>query len=287
MKEYDLYDFEHGYGNRFQRFQDLIRHKVHNILLASSIYDSFILAEDGRLYESLISEYMGLNLSDAPGITRVSNGREAVNMALERKEFDLVITSLRLEDMSGLDFAREVRAAGIDTPIILLTYDARALNDLMATSDLTAIDRVFIWQGDFRILLAIIKFVEDRLNVEHDTELVGVQSIILIEDNVRFYSSYLPIIYTELMRHSHSLISEGVNRAHRLLRMRARPRRSYPARSGSSRTIPARAVRFGRSVMAAGSPWCRGPSLGAAWSTLVPAAGRLNCGRSASPAEAT
>lgn len=224
LKEYDLFDFEHGYGNRFQQFQDLVRHKVHNILLVSSMYDSFILAEDGRLYESLLNEYMVLNLSDAPGITRVSSGQEAIARVLEEKRYNLIITSLRLEDMTALEFGRKVRQEGIEVPMVLLTYDSRALSDLMSKQDLSIFDKVFLWRGDFRILLAIIKCVEDRLNVEHDTDLVGVQCIILIEDNVRFYSSYLPIIYTELMRHSQSLILEGVNPSHKLLRMRARPK---------------------------------------------------------------
>ncbi|UCH85872.1 MAG: histidine kinase [Candidatus Latescibacterota bacterium] len=201
-----------------------MRKKVHNILLVSSIYDSFILAEDGRLYESLLNEYMGLNLSEAPGITRVSSGKEALSMLGGEKRFDLVITSLRIEGMQALDFAREAKAIVEDVPVILLTYDTRALNYLMTTYDVSDFDDVFIWQGDFRILLAIIKSVEDHMNVDHDSELVGVQSIILIEDNVRFYSSYLPIIYTELMRHTQSLISEGVNPAHKLLRRRARPK---------------------------------------------------------------
>ena len=145
------------------RFQDLIRNRVHNILLVSSIYDSFILAEDGRLYESLLNEYMGLNLSEAPGITRVSSGKEALSMLSGEKRFDLVITSLRLEDMQALDFAREAKKSVDDVPIVLLTYDARALNDLMANCDVSDFDKVFIWQGDFRILLAIIKFVRGRI----------------------------------------------------------------------------------------------------------------------------
>ena len=224
MKEYDLIDFEQGYGNRFQQFQDLARHKIHNILLVSSMYDSFILTEDGRLYESLLNEYMGLNLMDTPGITRVSSGKEAIERALTEKRYNLIITSLRLDDMHALDFARAVRGAGIDLPIVLLTYDSQALNSLGSRYDLSEFEKVFVWQGDFRIFLAIIKCIEDQLNVDHDTNLIGVQCIILIEDSIRFYSSYLPIIYTELMRHSQSLISEGVNPAHRLLRMRARPK---------------------------------------------------------------
>ena len=209
MKEYDLLDFEHGYGDRFQQFQDLVRYKINDILLVSSMYDSFILAEDGRLYESLLNEYVGLQLRDTPGITRVSSGQEAIGKALEDKRFNLIITSLRLEDMHAVDFAKMVRDAGLGIPVVLLTYDSRALNDLIAEHDLSVFDKVFVWQGDFRIFLAIIKCIEDRLNVEHDTNLVGVQCIILVEDNARFYSSYLPIIYTELMRHSASLISSS------------------------------------------------------------------------------
>ncbi|MBU0982953.1 MAG: histidine kinase, partial [candidate division Zixibacteria bacterium] len=85
-------------------------------------------------------------------------------------------------------------------------------------------DKVFIWQGNFQILLAIIKSVEDRANVERDTRLAGVQSVILIEDNVKFYSSYLPSIYTELMLHLQGVIQEGINASHKMLRMRARPK---------------------------------------------------------------
>jgi len=224
MKEYDLIDFEHGYGDRFQRFQDLARFKINNILLVSSMYDSFILAEDGRLYESLLSEYMGLNLPDAPGITRVSRGDAAIERALSDRRFNLIIVSLRLEDMTALEFAEKARKEGLGIPIVLLSHDYRSLNDMSGKHDLSVFDKIFVWQGDFRIFLAIIKCIEDRLNIGDDTALVGVQCIILIEDNVRFYSSYLPIIYTELMRHSQSLVSEGVNTAHKLLRMRARPK---------------------------------------------------------------
>ncbi len=73
-------------------------------------------------------------------------------------------------------------------------------------------------------MIGIIKNIEDRMNVEHDTEAVGVQVIILIEDDVRYYSSFLPIIYTELFKQSMRLISEGINLSDRYLRMRARPK---------------------------------------------------------------
>jgi hypothetical protein len=90
--------------------------------------------------------------------------------------------------------------------------------------DVSVFDRLFIWQGDYRLLIAIIKHIEDRMNVEEDTRNVGVQVIILVEDDVKFYSTYLPLIYTEILNQSQRLISEGVSLAHRFLRMRARPK---------------------------------------------------------------
>ena len=215
---------EHGYITRFHAFQDLMRHRVREVLLVSSLYDSFILEEDGQLYEMILSEYHDLNLSQAPGLTRVSSGREAIELASHERRFDLIITTLNLGDMSALEFAHRITEAKIDIPVVLLTHDDRGLNELLSHHDTSDFTKVFIWQGDFRILISIIKYIEDRLNVDHDTRMVGVQSIILIEDNVHFYSSFLPMIYSELFKHSQSLISEGVNVPHKLLRMRARPK---------------------------------------------------------------
>jgi CheY-like chemotaxis protein len=209
---------------RFQRFQDLMRFRVRDILLASSLYDSFILAEDGSLYESLLNEYLGLGLTHMPNIHRVSSGAEALRLAREPGRFDIVICSLRLSDIHATDLARRLKEIGVDTPVVMLTYDNRELNELIERGGAKLFDKVFIWQGDFRVFLAIIKHAEDLMNVEHDTELVGVQSIILVEDSVKFYSSYLPLIYTAVLGHTAELISEGVNPAHRLLRMRARPK---------------------------------------------------------------
>lgn len=224
MDENNSNDNEQWSGSRFVRFQDLMRNRIHDILLVSSLYDSFILGEDGPLYEMMINEYIGLNLSHTPGLTRVSSGRAAIDMISRDGRFDLIITTLHLEDMHALGFARELRRLGNRTPLVLLTYDNRELNDLIANHDISCFDKVFMWQGNFRILLAITKCIEDILNVEPDTKLIGVQSIILIEDNVKFYSSYLPIIYTELMHHSQNVITEGVNLAHKIMRMRARPK---------------------------------------------------------------
>ncbi len=215
---------EHGYGTRFQGFQNLMRLRVSNILLVSSLYDLYLFEEDGRLYELIRNEYQGLNLSHSPELTRVSSGYDAINRAKDEGRFDLIISTMHIEDMTALSFAKLARQSGLDLPIVLLGHDNRELKSLMMNPDSELFDKVFIWTGDFRIIIGIIKYLEDKMNVEHDSKIVGVQNIIVIEDNVRYYSAFLPIIYTEMLKQSQRLISEGINLSHKFLRMRARPK---------------------------------------------------------------
>lgn len=223
-KSLDALWVEHGYGQRFQGFQNLMRLRIRDILLVSSLYDLYLFEEDGRLYELIRNEYQGLNLSHSPELTRVSSGAEAISLAQEESRFDLIITTLHIEDMHPLNFAKLVKKSGLNIPIILLAHDNKELKYLLVNPEINVFDKVFIWQGDFRIIISIIKFLEDRMNVEHDSKIVGVQNVIYIEDDIRYYSSLLPIIYTEMLKQSQRLISEGINLSHKFLRMRARPK---------------------------------------------------------------
>ena len=215
---------EHGYGTRFQGFQNLMRIRIRDLLLVSSLYDLYVFEEDGRLYELINDEYSQLNLSHTPELTRVSNGKEAIALFQEERSFDLIITTLHIEDMRTAVFAQKVHDLGIDVPIVLLAFDNKELSDLLLHKEADYFDQVFIWQSDYRLLLAIIKHLEDRLNIEHDTNLVGVQSIIVIENDARYYSTFLPILYKEMILQSHRLISDGINLSHKQLRQRARPK---------------------------------------------------------------
>lgn len=211
-------------GSSWKGFQDLMQYRVQDILLVSNLYDSFILAEDGQLNERILSESLELNLRHVPGITRVSTGGEALALVNEAPRFNLVITSLHVGDMDALTLARKIKEAGAKAHVVLLAYDHRELNRFLEGRDASALDGTFLWRGDVRILLAIVKVIEDRMNLAHDTGLKGVQAIILIEDSVPFFSSFLPVIYTEVMNHSHNLVPEGVNLSHKLMRLQARPK---------------------------------------------------------------
>ncbi|MCP4680225.1 MAG: histidine kinase [Deltaproteobacteria bacterium] len=204
-------------------YDSLMLRRVRNILLVASQYDSFTFEEDGRLTEALFSEYLELNLRYAPNIVRVSTAEDALD-ELETGSFDLVISMLRVGDMDVAEFGRAASRLESGLPIVLLTYNTRELELLQDLGRLPGIDRVFVWLGDVRLFLAIIKYVEDRINVIHDARAAGVQSIILVEDNPRFYSAYLPLAYTELVRQTQNLMVDGLNRMDKMIRMRARPK---------------------------------------------------------------
>ena len=207
----------------FEGFEDLMPFRVQDILLVSSLYDSFILREDGRLNELLIGESLELN-QQIPGITHVSSGAEALALARSQLRFNLIVTNLEVGDMDAAQLARAVKKAELDVPVVVLAYDYREIKNFVARNPVTDIDRIFLWQGNVRILISIVKYVEDERNVFHDTKTMGVPVVLVVEDDIRYYSSFLPVIYTELITQSRSLISEGINVAHKLVRMRARPK---------------------------------------------------------------
>ena len=208
----------------FEAFENLMPFRVQDILLVSSLYDSFILREDGRLNELLIGESYELNLQHVPRITHVKTGAEALNLARSDSRFNLIVTNLEVEDMTAAELATEVKRAGLDVPVVVLAYDYREVKNFVARTPHSPIERIFLWQGNARILISIIKYIEDNRNVEHDTEVMGVPVMLVVEDNIRYYSSFLPVIYTELISQARRLISEGLNVAHKLVRMRARPK---------------------------------------------------------------
>ena len=203
---------------------DLARLRVHDILLVSSLYDAFILAEDGELQEVILREFLDLNVRHTPRVTHVASGAEALALAWNRARYNLVIASTWVGDMSAVTLARRMKDAGLETPVVVLAYDAREAGRLGESAAGLPIDRVFLWQGDVRIVPAIVKYIEDRWNVAHDTSAFGVQAILVVEDNVRYYSAFLPTMYAELMHHAHNLVPEGVNLSHKLMRLQAQPK---------------------------------------------------------------
>ena len=207
----------------YRRFHDLMPFRVREVLLVSSAYDAFILEEDGHLTERLFLQYSELNLSSAPRITHASTGSAALDL-IERRRFDLVIVMPRLADSDVFAFGRRLKERHPNKPLVVLGFNDAEISDLAERGPDGTIDGVFVWIGDARILLTMIKVVEDARNAEHDIRNADVQAILVVEDSVKRYSTFLTLLYAEVMSQSNSLISEGLNDHHRLMRMRARPK---------------------------------------------------------------
>ena len=207
----------------FKVFHELMAKKVTEILLVSTPYDAFIMEEEGRLAERIIHEYRGLNLSRPPHLTRVTTAQEAI-AALSRKNFDLVITMPRLDDMDAFGLSKHIKEIYPTLPVFLL---AHSTNRLLLDTDYRlrrSIDKLFVWSGNSDLLLAMIKGVEDRMNIEYDTQRARVRVLIMIEDSPQFYSSLLPLLYKEIVMQTQAVMEDSLNDEHRILRMRARPK---------------------------------------------------------------
>ncbi len=207
----------------FKVFHELMANKVTEILLVSSPYDAFIMEEDGRLAERIIHEYRGLNLSRPPKLTWVSTAQEALE-TIRKQSFDLVVTMPRLGDMEPGMLGNEIKKTRPELPVILLAHDSVVSDSNPQWERAKSIDRSYVWCGNTDLMLALIKSVEDRLNVAFDTQKAGVRVIILVEDSPLYCSSLLPLLYKEIVLQTQAVMEESLNDEHRILRMRARPK---------------------------------------------------------------
>lgn len=196
---------------------------VREILLIASLYDSFILEEDGRFSDELFGQYVQLNLRSPPRLTRASTGEEGLDL-LRRRSFDLVVLTTRIPDMPSMELARRVSEDAPRVPVVHLSFDAGRRLLGPAASTASAVARTFVWKGDNRLLLVLVKSIEDMLNVAHDTREGMVRVIILVEDSPVEYSSYLTLLYREILEQTQYLVVDSLNQMDRLRRMRARPK---------------------------------------------------------------
>ena len=201
-------------------FNIMMKRRIYQILLISSTYDSFMLEEDGRIDETIFMEYVSLNLRYPPQFIKVTSDKEAFEV-LEDKNIELVISMLNIEQADTFDLAMKIKNKYPRIPIVVLTPFSREVNLKLAEKNLSAIDYVFSWLGNADILLAIIKLIEDKMNMPQDAK-QGVQAILLVEDSIRFYSSYLPNMYKIMLKQSKTFMTEGLNEHNKMLRMRGR-----------------------------------------------------------------
>lgn len=231
MKELDsCFDFskvsidkDSDFELKKQTYHMLMPFKVRDILIVSSLYDAFVIEEEGLISELVIGQYQHHLLSSPPRVTRVTSGDEAL-LRVKQCHYDLIITMSKNIGMDPYEFGKKIKKANPDLPVILLATDIADIDLVENREDEEGIDRVFFWTGDSTLFLAIIKNIEDSVNAKFDTKNGNVRVIILVEDSIHHYSMLLPLIYTELVQQTRRSLSEDLNEMQRLLRRRARPK---------------------------------------------------------------
>ena len=203
-------------------FVDMMARRVFNVLLIANPYDAFMLEDDGRIDEKIFDEYAKLGLRFPPRFIQVASEDEALRQ-MELYQFDLVIVMPGTDNNDIFDIAREIKSQQPQIPCIVLTPFSHGISKRMADEDLSAFEYVFCWLGNTELLLSIIKLIEDKMNLEHDLA-AGVQMIMLVEDNIRFYSSILPNLYKFVLQQSLEFATEALNSQLETLRMRGRPK---------------------------------------------------------------
>ncbi len=204
-------------------FVNLMTRRIFNVLLIANPYDAFMLEDDGRIDEKLFNEYAALSLRYPPRFTQVSTADEAWG-ELGKNSFDLIIVMPGTDNSDTFDIARDIKARNEHIPVVVLTPFSHGITARIEHEDLSAFEYVFCWLGNTDLLLSIIKLLEDKMNLDHDIEEGGVQLILLVEDNIRFYSSVLPELYKFVLQQSREFATEALNEHQRTLRMRGRPK---------------------------------------------------------------
>ena len=204
-------------------FSQLMQKRVNNILIICSKYDYFMLEEDGRIDEQIFNEYVSLSLRYPPVFIQ-ADSYESAYVILSQKSINLIIIMSGTSENDVFQISRQIKKDFSDLPIVVLTHFSREISLKIEREDLSAIDYIFYWLGNTDLLIAIIKLIEDEKNAENDINEVGVQAILLVEDSIRFYSSYLPNIYKIVLTQSKDFMTEGANEHVRMFRMRGRPK---------------------------------------------------------------
>ena len=211
-------------------FANLMNKRIFSILLIATKYDSFMLEDDGRIDEQIFNEYTSLSLSSPPRFTKAATEEEALK-EMDENRFDLVICMPNMDEKDIFSTANLIKSLHPEIPIVVLTPFSHEVTKRMGQEDLGSIDYVFSWLGNSQLLVAIIKLIEDKMNVDDDIESAGVQTILLVEDSIRFYSSALPHLYKFILEQSKEFSKEALNAHQQMLRMRGRPKillaRSY------------------------------------------------------------
>ncbi len=205
-------------------YHDLMPFKVKEILLVANLYDAYSIEKEGRFSEHVLGEYHQLSLTSMPRITGVSS-EEEIFAQLESKHFDLIIFMVGVEKTLPLQLSGKIKTEFPYIPVFLLLNNNKDIEFFKGHALMKNIDRIFVWNGESKVFFAMIKLIEDKINVENDTRVGLVRVILLVEDSPQYYSRYLPLLYSIVLEQTRRIIEDvSTDELYKVLRMRARPK---------------------------------------------------------------
>ena len=210
-------------------YASLIKHRIRKILIICSNYDAFILEEDGQIESQIYREYIDLNISNPPRFIWATTSAEAEVVASQNEDIDMVICMYNTRDRNVFSFAAWLKEKSSSIPFVLLTHFSREIYRNISMQDTSCVDYIFSWHGNADLIVAIIKLLEDQANADDDILGVGVQAILLVEDSVRYYSTYLPELYKLVLKQSVEFLKDneysgGIQKGYTLPGFRLSPR---------------------------------------------------------------
>lgn len=206
-------------------YLDMMKYKIRHILFVATLYDAFTLENEDSFFERFMGSTYQYSLFSVPRITGVTSAEEALSL-LETTNFDLVILMAGMDRDAPVHLSEQIKAKNEALPIYLLLNrksDIKYFEELVPT--IRSVDKLFVWNGDSLILFAIVKSIEDKVNVENDTKIGLVRVILLIEDSPLYYSKYLQFLYDIVFSQVQELLPEvEKNELDKISKMRSRPK---------------------------------------------------------------
>lgn len=209
---------------RNTHFSSLIKFRIKRILMICSNYDAFIMEEDGKIESQVYKEYVGLNMSNPPTFVWVESAAAARQTLENEPDIDMIICMYNEIDKDIFPLAADLKADGKQIPFVLLMHYSKQIRKKVMSQTDSGVDFVFSWHGNADLILAIIKLFEDKRNADYDILETGVQAIMLVEDSIRYYSTYLPELYKLILKQSNEFLKETLNEDQQKNRKRSRPK---------------------------------------------------------------
>ncbi len=205
-------------------YLDLMRFKIKEILFVASLYDAFILDYEEGFFKKIMGEVYKYGIFSIPRITKVTSYDEAKNL-VQKTRFDMVIIMPAGKINESYTLADYIKQSDVKIPVFFLVNRKDELQGIgEQKAENKRIDKIFVWNGDSRIVFSIVKMTEDFINSDNDIQVGNVQVILLVEDIPAYSSKFINTLYSIVFEQVQYTIAEEINELDKISKIRMRPK---------------------------------------------------------------